>query len=143
MNRRVETSAAPLRQQQRHQCRRQVGSVWFAKPPFVLAEKELAGLARRRFQANLPVLSFQNALRDGQAQAFALSVRRIQAMKNLKDFPLMFRSDADAVVFHRIGSAAIFPSARDVDSAGPLWLAGFEGVVEEVGKELVDLRRVT
>ena len=47
---------------------------------------------------NASVVPLENALGDGEAQAFALAKAGIQAVKDLKDLFLVVRGNSDAVV---------------------------------------------
>lgn len=103
---------------------------------------EAAPSAGLGLEPDFPVLPLQDALRNGQPQAFAGAVRRVEAVKNLEDFVLMLRGDADAVVLDRIDRLPVLNAAADGDVAGPAGIKVFHGVVEQVGEGLVDLRGV-
>ena len=60
-------------------------------------------------------------------------------MENLEHLGLMFRRDADAVVLDGADATAMFLFAGDFNHAGPDRTAVFNGIVNQVGKDLVDL----
>ena len=64
-----------------------------------------------RFHPDLSVVPLENALRDGEAQALAIAMRRIEAMEDFEYLSLMFRRDADAVVADGVDREAVFHSA--------------------------------
>src|SRR5262249_45155622 len=92
-----------------------------------------AALARFGLDPNFAVLPFQDALGNGQTQAFALSFAWIEPVKNLEDFPLMLRRDADAVVPHRVDCPAVFHATGEVNVPAPFPVEILERIVEEVG----------
>ena len=96
-----------------------------------------------RLDANLSVMAFENFLGNGKAQAFASGFARIQPMKNLKYFRLMFGGYADAIVFHRVNRLAVLDPASDMDKAEPIWRTVFQGIIEEIGEDLVELHGIT
>ena len=101
--------------------------------------KKNAALAGFGFHPDPALLPFQNLLRDGQPQSFPFGGGRVQAMEYLEHLGLMFRRDADAVVLDRIDAAAILDFAGHFDPPRLIGPAILDRVVNQIGKDLVDL----
>ena len=72
-------------------------------------------------------------------RSFALGGGGVEPVENLEHFGLVLRRDADAVVLDRIDAAAVFNPAGHFNQAGLAGAAIFDGVVDQIGKDLVDL----
>jgi hypothetical protein len=105
--------------------------------------KKSAAFGGLRLDPDFAVLAFENALSDGQAEAFALSVGGIEAMEDFEDFTLVFGGDADAVIFNGVGDMVVLDPAGDVDEEATLWIGIFECVVEQVRKDVINLDGVS
>src|ERR1700761_5846489 len=95
-----------------------------------------------RLEPDLAMLPFDDSLRNRQTEPFALSLLWVETMEKIEDLWLMLSGDADTVVLHRVDGSAILNPALDSNLAGSRGVAVFEGIVEEIGKDLSDKCRI-